>query len=493
MRNNIFLPVWISFIYDKALNNGSKSTLTLLLLTSIALVVSGGCAVKQSSIVDAKSNAGVATRVKPTEIKISSTEFNYKPARIKVKEGQEVNLTLDNRLGAIEHDFVIKELGIHLLAKAGQETSQNLVFTNPGEFEFICTFPAHKDSGMVGKLTVEPTNLSATPISSDDDDVHPSADKILDLPKGITHLPTPKAAPALIRRKPEFVKVELEAMPVTALLTEKVGYNFWTFNGTVPGPMIRLRQGDTVELTLKNSPRSPVTHSIDSHGITGPGGGAKFTQTAVGDKSILRFKAIKPGAYVYHCATPVVPHHISNGMYGLMVVEPPKSWPKVDREFYVMQGDLYLKGKADHQGIHDVSMQKMNEEEPDYVVFNGSVGALSKENVLKAKVGETVRIFFGVGGPNVTSSFHVIGEMFDKVYIGGNPSEFASNVQTVLVPAGGSAIVDIKLEVPGTYILVDHSLSRLQKGAAGFLEVKGPENPDVFQPVMFKKGKDNVH
>ena len=135
----------------------------------------------------------------------------------------------------------------------------------------------------------------------------------------------------------------------------------------------------------------------------------------------------------------------------------------------------------------------MNEEEPDYVVFNGSVGALSKENALKAKVGETVRIFFGVGGPNVTSSFHVIGEMFDKVYLGGNPSEFASNVQTVLVPAGGSAIVDIKLEVPGTYILVDHSLSRLQKGAAGFLEVKGPENPDVFQPVMFKKGKDNVH
>lgn len=176
-----------------------------------------------------------------------------------------------------------------------------------------------------------------------------------------------------------------------------------------------------------------------------------------------------------------------------MVVEPPRGWPKVDHEFYVMQGDLYLNGKADQPGIHDVSIHKMNAEEPDYVVFNGSVGALSKENALKAKVGETVRIFFGVGGPNITSSLHVIGEMFDRVYAGGNPSEFISNVQTVMVPAGGSAVVDIKLEVPGTYILVDHSLSRLQKGAAGFLVVEGPENPDIFQQVKFAKGKDSGH
>jgi nitrite reductase (NO-forming) len=471
--------------------NGSKSTLSLLLLISVALMVSEGCAVKQSSTTDAKSTA--ATQAKPTEIKITSTEFNYNPAQIKVKEGQAVTFTLDNRQGAIEHNFVIKELGVHLAAKAGQVTSQNLVCKQPGEYDFKCTLPGHHDSGMSGKLTVEPSDLNATPISLNNDDMHAGAVKILDLPKGISHLPPPKAALSLIRTKPELVKVELEAIPVTALLTEKVGYNYWTFNGTVPGPMIRLRQGDTVELTLKNSPLSPITHSIDSHGITGPGGGAKFTQTPVGDNSILRFKAIKPGAYVYHCATPVIPHHISNGMYGLMVVEPPEGWPKVDREFYVMQGDLYLEGNTDQSGIHEISIHKMNEEEPDYVVFNGSVGALSKENALKAKVGETVRIFFGVGGPNVTSSFHVIGEMFDKVYTGGNPSEFISNVQTIMVPAGGSAVVDIKLEVPGTYILVDHSLSRLQKGAAGFLEVEGPENPDVFQPVKFTKGKDSGH
>ncbi len=477
--------------YDCAAHiNGSKPTLSVLLV-SLALMVSEGCAVKQSSTIDAKSTA--ATQTKPTEIKITSTEFNYNPDRIKVKEGQAVTFTLDNSKGTIEHDFVIKELGIYLAAKAGQVTSQNLVCKQPGEYDFKCSLPGHHDSGMSGKLTVEPSDLTTTPISLNNDNMHAGAAKVLDLPEGISHLPSPKAAPPLIRTKPELVKVELEAIPVTALLTEKVGYNYWAFNGTVPGPMIRLRQGDTVELTLNNSPLSPITHSIDSHGITGPGGGAKFTQTPVGDKSILRFKAITPGAYVYHCATPVVPHHISNGMYGLMVVEPPEGWPKVDREFYVMQGDLYLEGNTDQPGIHEVSIHKMNEEEPDYVVFNGSVGALSKENALKAKVGETVRIFFAVGGPNVTSSFHVIGEMFDKVYTGGNPSEFISNVQTTMVPAGGSAVVDIKLEVPGTYILVDHSLSRLQKGAAGFLEVEGPENPDVFQPVKFTKGKVSGH
>lgn len=471
--------------------DGSQSTLSLPLLVLVALMISEGCAVKQSSALDAKSTA--ATQDKPTEIKISSTEFNYNPGLIKVKEGQAVTLTLDNSQGAIEHNVVIKELGVHLAAKAGQITSQNLICKHPGEYDFKCTVPGHQESGMSGKLTVEPSELTAPPINPDDHNVHAGAVKILDLPKGISRLPTPKAALPLIRRKPGFVKVELEAVPVTALLAEGIGYNYWTYNGTVPGPMIRLLQDDTVELTLKNSQMSPVTHSIDSHGITGPGGGAKFTQTPVGDKSILRFKAIKPGTYVYHCATPVVPHHISNGMYGLMVVEPPEGWPKVDHEFYVMQGDLYLNGKADHPGIHDVSIHKLNAEEPDYVVFNGSVGALSKENALKAKVGETVRIFFGVGGPNITSSFHVIGEMFDKVYTGGNPSEFTSNVQTVMVPAGGSAIVDIKLEVPGTYILVDHSLSRLQKGAAGFLVVEGPDNPDVFQPVKFTKGKDSGH
>lgn len=306
---------------------------------------------------------------------------------------------------------------------------------------------------------------------------------VQDLPAGLRALPQPEIAWPLMRDGPTEVKVELEAKAVKAMLADGVGYEFWTYNGTVPGPMIRIRQGDTVELTLKNSLQSPVSHSIDSHGVTGPGGGGKITQTPPGGKSIFRFKALNPGVFIYHCATPMIPYHIAHGMYGLMVVEPPGGWPAVDREFYVVQGDFYLAGDPGQHGLHDGSVDKMVKETPDYVVFNGSVGALSKANALRARVGETVRIFFGVAGPNTTSSFHVIGEIFDKVHLEG-ASETLSNIQSTLVPAGGAAIVEFKLDLPGTYILVDHSLARLQKGAAGFLEVEGPTNAELFHSVL---------
>jgi nitrite reductase (NO-forming) len=305
----------------------------------------------------------------------------------------------------------------------------------------------------------------------------------LELPQDIARLPMPSMAPPVNRKNPATVHVELEARPQTALIADGVAFKFWTYNGTVPGPMIRVRQGDNVELTLKNSTDSPVSHSIDSHGVIGPGGGGKVTQTPPGATSVFRFTAMKPGVFIYHCATPMIPYHLAHGMFGLMVVEPPGGWPKVDREFYVMQGDFYLTGDPTPSGVHEAVVDKMVKETPDYVVFNGSAGSLSKEHALKAKVGETVRIFFGNAGPNTVSSFHVIGEIFDKVYPEG-ASEPHSNVQSTLVPAGGATMVQFKLEVPGTYILVDHSLARLQKGAAGFLDVEGAPNPKVFESVQ---------
>jgi len=196
----------------------------------------------------------------------------------------------------------------------------------------------------------------------------------------------------------------------------------------------------------------------------------------------FQFKAMNPGIYIYHCATPMIPFHLAHGMYGLMVVEPPGGWPKADREFYVMQGDIYLKGDPAESGVHEAAVDKMEQETPDFVVFNGSAGSLTKERALKAKVGETVRIFFGNAGPNDVSSFHVIGEIFDKVHPEG-AAETLSNVQSTLVPAGGATMVEFKAQVPGTYILVDHSLGRLQKGAIGFLEVEGPANPQVFKSI----------
>lgn len=296
----------------------------------------------------------------------------------------------------------------------------------------------------------------------------------------VARLPQPQVAPPVGQRGPATIKVNLETREIVATLDEGVTYEYWTFNGTVPGPMIRVRQGDTVELTLGNAATSKVMHNIDLHAATGPGGGGEVTMVNPGEAKTFSFKALNPGVYVYHCATPPVPHHISNGMYGLIVVEPPRGLPAVDREYYVMQGNRGDKGQR------AFSHEKMLDERADYVVFNGSVGALAGDGVLKARVGETVRIFFGVGGPNVTSSFHVIGEIFDRVATEGraleDPSRWATNVQSTGVPTGGAAIVEFKVEVPGKYVLVDHSLGRAAKGAVGTLVVEGPENPDIFAP-----------
>ncbi len=333
-------------------------------------------------------------------------------------------------------------------------------------------------AGAQAQEAQNPTPPAASSPASVEDEAQVPA-----LPVNLERLPAPSAAPPVNRKKPATVHVELEARPATGLLAEEIGYHYWTYNGTVPGPMIRVSQGDTVELTLRNALDSPVSHSIDSHGVLGPGGGGKVTQTPPGATSVFQFKAMKPGVFIYHCATPMIPFHLSHGMYGLMVVEPPGGWPKVDKEFYVMQGDIYLKGDRTQGGMREVAVDKMESETPDFVVFNGSAGSLAKERALKAKVGETVRIFFGNAGPNLVSSFHVIGEIFDKVHPEG-ATETLRNVQSTLVPAGGATMVEFKTQVPGTYILVDHSLGRLRKGAAGFLDVEGPPNPKIFQSIQ---------
>ncbi len=282
-------------------------------------------------------------------------------------------------------------------------------------------------------------------------------------------------------REPKTVRVELEAVEVEGQLADGTTFTYWTFNGAVPGPMIRVRVGDTLEVHMKNSLTSTMNHSVDFHAVTGPGGGAVMAQTEPGKESIFTAKMLNPGLFVYHCATPMVANHISNGMYGMILVEPEGGLPPVDREFYVMQGDIYTTGAFGEQGKQTTDVTKLLNEDPEYVVFNGAVGALTTQKPLKANVGETVRIFFGVGGPNLTSSFHVIGEIFDRVY---NQASLTSapltDVQTTIVPPGGATIVEFSLQVPGKYLLVDHALARLQRGLAGYLIVDGPAAPEIF-------------
>jgi nitrite reductase (NO-forming) len=290
----------------------------------------------------------------------------------------------------------------------------------------------------------------------------------------------PLVPPPITRTTPAKVKVELEVVEKVMQIADGVEYTFWTFGGSVPGSFIRVREGDTVEFWLANHPNNKLPHNIDLHAVTGPGGGAASTFTAPGHKSRFTFQALNPGLYVYHCATAPVGMHIANGMYGLIYVQPKKALPKVDREYYVMQGDFYTDADFGVKGLQPFSMKRAIDERPSYVVFNGSSMSLVGDRALKGKVGETVRLFVGNGGPNLVSSFHVIGEIFDKVYFEGGV-RMQEHVQTTLIPAGGSAVVEFKLDTDGTYILVDHSIFRtFNKGSLGMMKVEGKGNKAVY-------------
>ena len=317
------------------------------------------------------------------------------------------------------------------------------------------------------------------PAFADGDPATPAA---VDISRDPTDLPAPIGV-----RAPQHVRIDLETKEVLGKLDDGTTYQYWTFDGKVPGPFIRVRVGDSVEVHLKNAPDSSMMHNIDLHAVSGPGGGAQATDVGPGEEKGFVFKALTPGLYVYHCA--MMPHaqHISNGMYGLILVEPEGGLSKVDHEFYVMQGEIYTDQTIGTKGEATANWDKLLAEKPEYYVFNGAVGALVTDKPMQAKVGDTVRIFFGDGGPNATSSLHMIGAVFAKDYeLGSLTSAPLTDVQTLTVPPGGATMVELKLQVPGDYALVDHALSRLEKGLKAVLHVDGPANPDVFQDLAPK-------
>jgi nitrite reductase (NO-forming) len=379
-------------------------------------------------------------------------------------EGQIVQLTLINGEGA-EHDIVFPDQDAKSPRVTGKGASTTIAFraAKAGDFLYFCSVPGHQLAGMQGQFLVTPLPAPQTLVEAD-------------ISREATDLPPPIA-----RREPQTVRVDLLAAEVEGRLAEGTTFGYWTFNGKVPGPFIRVRVGDTVDIHLKNSADSAMMHSVDFHATTGPGGGAAALQVEPGKEKSMTWKALVPGLYIYHCATPMVAEHIANGMYGLILVEPEQGLPHVDREFYVMQGEIYTDVAYGQRGSAEFSVEKLLDEHPEYFVFNGSVGALSKLHPLHAKVGETLRFFFGVGGPNFTSSFHVIGAIFDKVYLfGGVESPPLEGIQTVTVPAGGAVIAEITPKVPGNYTFLDHAIVRVERGLAGILTVEGPPNPEIY-------------
>ena len=338
-----------------------------------------------------------------------------------------------------------------------------------------------------GTQTTASSTPSAPDVASQTAEADVPVDQLPVIDAVMTH--APEVPPPVNRDHAALVKVKMETIEKTMKMADGVDYTYWTFNGDVPGQMIRVREGDTVEVEFSNNPNSTVPHNVDFHASTGTGGGAAATFTAPGRTSTFRWKALQAGLYIYHCAVAPVGMHIGNGMYGLVLVEPKEGLPKVDKEFYIVQGDFYTKGKYGEPGLQPFDMDKAIREDADYVVFNGHVGAIAGDNALKAKVGETVRMYVGNGGPNLVSSFHVIGEIFDKVYVEGGKL-INENVQSTLIPAGGAAIIEFKVDIPGSFTIVDHSLFRaFNKGALGQLVVEGEDHPEI----MTKKLSDEAY
>jgi nitrite reductase (NO-forming) len=351
----------------------------------------------------------------------------------------------------------------------------------------------------------------------------------VNISKRADDIPSPIA-----RTENKLVEISLETQELVAEIMPGVTYKYWTYNGTVPGPLLRVREGDDMRITLnhgigghmhssfqvesfptlaeaesfigaevayaadaamvdghthsaamdQHAAEGHSTHSIDLHAVTGPGGGAMLTQVGHDGPKTFQFKATHPGVYVYHCASPHVPTHIANGMYGLIVVEPKEGLNPVDKEFYVMQGDFYTKGSFGQLGHQEFDLNKLLSESPSYFAFNGRVGGISGDRALKAKVGERIRMFVGVGS-HIASNFHIIGEVFDNLYSDGAiTNEPLHDVQTTIIPPGGAIMIEFTVDIPGKYLLVDHSLTRsIDKGALAELIVEGPENPDEFKPV----------
>lgn len=401
--------------------------------------------------------------------------------------GDTVRITVING-DPMQHDLKIDEFGVYtgeLLADE-QTVTVEFVADQVGAFKYYCSIPGHRQIGMegvlkvVGSVTVGDTQSDASHDHSapaNTQTVKPAVEGAVSIIRNPADLPAP-----IGDREPQHHRIDMTAIEVNGVLADGTTYHYMTFDGQVPGPMLRMRVGDTAELHLHNKMDSYLAHSIDLHAVTGPGGGAVFTQTMAGEENVFNFKALQPGLYVYHCATASIGHHISSGMYGLILIEPEGGLPPVDHEFYIMQGEIYTVQPFGTAGHLDFDYQKMLNEQPEYYVFNGAAGALTlDEYAMRTQVGDTVRVYFGVGGPNAISSFHLIGEIFDRVYDQASlTSAPLTDVQTTLVPPGGATVVEFTMDVPGRYIFVDHALSRLERGLVAFLYAEGEENPEIF-------------
>jgi nitrite reductase (NO-forming) len=261
------------------------------------------------------------------------------------------------------------------------------------------------------------------------------------------------------------VNVTLTIKELLVTIAPNVAYRAWTFNGTVPGPIVRVRQGQTIHFTLVNDGTMP--HSIDFHATQTPWN-VNYQEVPAGKSFSFDWKANYPGVFMYHCGAPTVIYHIANGMYGQIIVDPANGWGTSAKEYGLVQSEFYTSQQSD--GTYSIDPTKLTNDLPDYVVFNGYTNQY-KLAPLTAKVGERIRLFILNAGPTEFSAFHVIGAIFSDVYMDGNPANRTVGNQTITIPPGGGAVVELTIPDPGLYPFVTHSFASVGKGALGVIKV----------------------
>ncbi len=284
------------------------------------------------------------------------------------------------------------------------------------------------------------------------------------------HVPFPAELPPVPAG--DVVKVHLTLKDVTIEIAPGVKYAAWGFEGGAPGPVIHVRQGQTVEMTLTNG--GAIPHSIDFHAARIAPDKA-FIDVASGESFTFRFKAGDPGVFMYHCGTKPVLMHIANGMYGAIVVDPATPLPKVEREYVLVASEWYLTSDGLTEPANG-DLAKARTVSPDWTTFNG-YAAQYVTHPLTADPGDTVRFYVVDAGPSLTTAFHVVGTIFDKAYIDGdmNPEHALEGVQTVDVPAGGGGVFEVTINEPGLYPVVSHSFASVDLGQVGILKVGDPK------------------
>ncbi len=367
---------------------------------------------------------------------------------------------------SLVHNFVVdtyqsNETSTMVANLKGYQSEVTFSFTidQEGVFTYYCSMPGHYNT-MHGSIVVG----NAAVISPE-----PAKPVTVD---SIIRKPTNILPPVGIRPA-KNISFTIITQEVVAEIEPGTTMQFYTFNGSIPGPLLRVRIGDNVTIHLVNEATSLHTHSIDLHAATATGGGAAYTQVAPGESKSFSFNASHEGVFIYHCASGHVPTHISLGMFGAISVEPVNGLPHVDKEFYVGQSEVYTKWVAGTKGNQIFDDQRELNEQPTYVTFNGKAFGLTDPNFsLNATKNDNIRIFFADGGPNLASHFHIIGEILDQVYYENSVSPNMINAETVTVPPGSALMMQLTVEKIGKFILVDHSLSRaFDKGALGYLYV----------------------